>query len=678
MKKILFPLVLLTLMTTACTNPQQTTGIHPENLDTTVVPQYDFYQFACGGWMANNPLTPEYSRFGSFDKLGLQNLEQVNGLIQEIADKVKGERLKVKDGSIEQKIGDMYNLAMDTARRDAEGIAPVQPTLAEIAAIESREQLSVALGKAMDYSLWAMYVDADAMNSSMNIMNEYQAGFSLGEKEYYIDEDEHTRSIRAAYVAYVEKMFDLFGFDHVAERAQTVLRMETRLAKAAYSNVELRDPQRNYNKMSIDELQALVPQVDWKAYFAALGVELDSLSIGQIPHLQEAGKMLADEPLDDLKTLFSWQVIEGAASYLTTEIYMTSFDFYGRVLSGTEEPRPLWKRAVGIVNGTLGEAVGQMYVAKYFPEENKARMLALVKNLQKALGIRIENLAWMSRETKDKALEKLNAMTIKIGYPDEWRDYSKLEINAENTYYANLQRAAKFEQDYSLSYLGKPVDKKKWYMTPQTVNAYYNPSSNEICFPAGILQYPFFDMSADDAFNYGAIGVVIGHEMTHGFDDQGCQFDKDGNMINWWTAEDKAAFDARTKVMEEAFNKIEVAPGVHANGAFTLGENIADHGGLQVSYLAFTLNEEAKAEKDRLQERDGFTPQQRFFLAYANVWAGNIRPEEILQRTKSDPHSLGRWRVNGALPQINAWYEAWNVTEESPMYIAPENRVSIW
>ena len=678
MKKILFPLVLLTLMTTACTNPQQTTGIHPENLDTTVVPQNDFYQFACGGWMANNPLTPEYSRFGSFDKLGLQNLEQVNGLIQEIADKVKGERLKVKDGSIEQKIGDMYNLATDTARRDAEGIAPVQPTLDEIAAIESREQLSVALGKAMDYSLWAMYVDADAMNSSMNIMNEYQAGFSLGEKEYYIDEDEHTRSIRAAYVTYVEKMFDLFGFDHAAERAQTVLRMETRLAKAAYSNVELRDPQRNYNKMSINELQALVPQVDWKAYFAALGVELDSLSIGQIPHLQEAGKMLADEPLDDLKTLFSWQVIEGAASYLTTEIYMTSFDFYGRVLSGTEEPRPLWKRAVGIVNGTLGEAVGQMYVAKYFPEENKARMLALVKNLQKTLGIRIENLAWMSRETKDKALEKLNAMTIKIGYPDEWRDYSKLEINAENTYYANLQRAAKFEQDYSLSYLGKPVDKKKWYMTPQTVNAYYNPSSNEICFPAGILQYPFFDMSADDAFNYGAIGVVIGHEMTHGFDDQGCQFDKDGNMINWWTEEDKAAFDARTKVMEEAFNKIEVAPGVHANGAFTLGENIADHGGLQVSYLAFTLNEEAKAEKDRLQERDGFTPQQRFFLAYANVWAGNIRPEEILQRTKSDPHSLGRWRVNGALPQINAWYEAWNVTEESPMYIAPEDRVSIW
>ena len=667
------------MMTTACTNKQQqTTGIDLANLDTTAVPQNDFYQFACGGWMANNPLTPEYARFGSFDKLGLTNLEQVNGLIQEIAESQKSKNESQKTGSIEQKIGDLYNLAMDTARRDREGIAPVQKTLDEIAAISSREELSKILGGAMDYQLWAMYVDADAMNSSMNILNECQAGFALGEKEYYLDTDEQTTAIRNAYVAYVEKMFGLFGFSDGADRAQTVLRMETRLAKAAYNNVELRDPIRNYNKMSIAELQELVPQVDWKAYFAALGVELDSLSVGQIPHLQEAGKMLADEPLEDLKTLFTWQAIEGAASYLTTEIYMTTFDFYGKVLSGREEPSPLWKRAVGIVNGTLGEAVGQMYVAKYFPEENKERMLALVHNLQKALGIRIQNLAWMSDETKAKALEKLNAITIKIGYPDEWRDYSKLDINPEDTYYANLERAAKFEQEYSLSYLGKPVDKKKWYMTPQTVNAYYNPSSNEICFPAGILQYPFFDMSADDAFNYGAIGVVIGHEMTHGFDDQGCQFDKDGNMINWWTAEDKAAFDARTKVMEEAFNKIEVAPGVHANGAFTLGENIADHGGLQVSYLAFCLNEEAKAKGERLETRDGFTPAQRFFLAYANVWAGNIRPEEILNRTKSDPHSLGRWRVNGALPQINAWYDAWNVTPESPMYVAPNERVSIW
>jgi len=671
MKKIIYSLAAIMLMTTACTK-QQTTGIDLANLDTTAVAQNDFYQFACGGWMANNPLTPEYSRFGSFDKLALNNLEQVNGLIQDIAAK------KHKAGSVEQKIGDIYNLAMDTARRDQEGIAPLQKTLDEIAQISSREQLSEALGKAMEFGLWAMYVDADAMNSSMNILNEYQAGFALGQKEYYLDTDENTTNIRNEYVKHIARMFTLFGYENTDEIAKTVLRLETRLAKAAYSNVELRDPQANYNKMSVDELQKLVPQMDWKTYFAAVGIAPDSLSVGQVPHLQEVGRMLADEPLEDLKTLFTWQAIDGAASYLTTEIYNANFDFYGKVLSGREEPSPLWKRGVGIVNGTLGEAVGQMYVKKYFPEENKERMLALVHNLQKALGIRIENLAWMSDETKAKALEKLNAITIKIGYPDEWRDYSKLDINANDTYYANLQRASKFEQEYSMSFLGKPVDKKKWYMTPQTVNAYYNPSSNEICFPAGILQYPFFDMSADDAFNYGAIGVVIGHEMTHGFDDQGCQFDKDGNMLNWWTAEDKAAFDARTKVMEEYFNGIEVAPGVHANGAFTLGENIADHGGLQVAYLAFCINEAAKAEAARLQIRDGFTPEQRFFLAYANVWAGNIRPEEILQRTKSDPHSLGRWRVNGALPHINAWYEAWNVTPESPMYLAPEKRVSIW
>lgn len=671
MKKIVFSLAAITLMTTACTK-QQTTGIHPENLDTTVVAQNDFYDFACGGWMKNNPLTPEYSRFGSFDKLALNNLEQVNGLIQDIA---AGKHAK---GSIEQKIGDIYNMAMDTTRRDKEGIEPIRKTLDEIAAISDRSQLSEVLGKAMEYGIWGMYVEADAMNSSMNILNEYQGGFALGEKEYYFDTDEATIRIRNEYRAHVARMFSLFGYADADAKAETVLRLETRLAGAAFNNVELRDPQANYNKMSVAELQDLVPQVDWKTYFAAMNIAPDSLSVGQVRHLQEAGKMLADEPLEDLKTLFIWQAIDGCASYLTSEIYAENFNFYGKVLSGREEPSPLWKRSVGIVNGTLGEAVGQMYVKKYFPEENKERMLALVKNLQKALGERIENLEWMSDETKAKAIEKLNAFTIKIGYPDIWRDYTALDIDPALPYYANLQRAAKFEQDYSLSYLGKPVDKTKWYMTPQTVNAYYNPSSNEICFPAGILQYPFFDMSADDAFNYGAIGVVIGHEMTHGFDDQGCQFDKDGNLNNWWTSEDKARFDARTKVMADFFSNIEVAPGVHGNGEFTLGENIADHGGLQVAFQAFKENEASKPASERLQTRDGFTPEQRFFLAYANVWAGNIRPEEILNRTKSDPHSLGRWRVNGALPHIAAWYEAWNVTPESPLYVAPENRVSIW
>lgn len=680
-KTLVFILSLMAL--TACTK-QQTTGIHLENLDTTAVAQNDFYQYACGGWMKNNPLPNEYSRFGSFDKLGLSNLEQVNGLIADIAAK------QHKMGSIPQKIGDVYNLSMDTTRRNAEGIAPVLPVLQEIENVTDKAQWSEVLGKAMDYGMWAMYVDADAMNSSMNILNEYQAGFALSQKDYYVDEDEHTKHIRAEYLKHVEKMFELYGQANAAEKAATVLRLETRLAKAAFSNVELRDPIANYNKMSVEELQKLVPEVDWKVYFNALfsmgqnGVELyerlDSLSIGQIRHLQEAGKMLAEESLEDMKTLFTWQVIDGSSDFLTEEIFMQNFEFYGRILSGRQEPTPLWKRAVAMVNGTLGEAVGVMYVEKYFPEENKARMLDLVKNLQVALGERIQALEWMSDETKAKAMEKLNTFTVKIGYPDKWRDYTALEIDPKLTYYANIQRAAKFEQDYSLSFLGKPVDKDKWFMTPQTVNAYYNPATNEICFPAGILQYPFFDMNADDAFNYGAIGVVIGHEMTHGFDDQGSQFDKDGNLINWWTEEDRARFEERTKVMEEYFNAIEVAPGVYANGKFTLGENIADHGGLQVAYQAFQNAQKAAIGNGQsaLGVVDGFTPEQRFFLAYANVWAGNIRAEEVLQRTKSDPHSLGMWRVNGALPHIGAWNEAWNVTEESPMYLAPEKRVSIW
>lgn len=668
MKTKLSILIALVLMTAVGCKKQQTIGIDLTNLDTTVVAQNDFYQYACGGWMEKNPLTPEYSRFGSFDKLAENNREQLNGLISEIAEK------QHQKGSIEQKIGDLYNLALDTERRNKEGIEPLRASLEAIANISERSDLSSALGSSMEYAMWAMYVDADEMNSSMNIMKTYQAGFALGEKEYYFDTDEHTTMIRDEYRKHIANMFSLFGYENPDECAATVLRLETRLAGAAKNNVELRDPQANYNKMSLADLKELVPQVDWDAFFAGMGVTTDSLSVGQIEHLKEAGLMLAEEPLEDLKTLFVWQTIDGAASYLTDDIYNENFAFYGKILSGREEPSPLWKRAVGIVNGVLGEAVGQMYVQKYFPPEAKERMLKLVSNLQSSFSERINSLTWMSEETKAKAQEKLAAFYVKVGYPDKWLDYSALDIDPTVSFYANLQRAAKFAQDYSLSFLNKPVDRDKWHMTPQTVNAYYNPSTNEICFPAGILQYPFFDMDADDAFNYGAIGVVIGHEMTHGFDDQGSQFDKDGNLANWWTDDDRKNFEARTKVMAEYFNTIEVAPNVYANGYFTLGENIADHGGLQISFHAL---QKAMAENP-LTERDGFTPEQRFFLAYANVWAGNIRPEEILQRTKSDPHSLGRWRVNGALPHIQAWYDAWNVTEESPLYLAPEKRVSIW
>lgn len=658
----------LALMAMGCSKKEQTTGLDLANLDTTAVAQNDFYQYACGGWMANHPLTAEYSRYGSFDKLGEDNQKQLNELIGGIA------QTEHEHGTVEQKIGDLYNLALDTLRRNEEGVEPLRGSLEEIESIQDRNELSKILGKSMEFALWGMYVDADEMNSSMNILKTYQGGFALGEKEYYLDQDEHSTMIRAEYLKHVAKMFELFGYADFQERAQTVLRLETRLATAAKNNVELRDPQANYNKMSMADLQALVPQVNWNEFLAAMEIHTDSVSVGQIEHLQEAGKMLAEEPLEDLKTLFIWQTIDGAASYLSDEVYAENFAFYGKIMSGREEPSPLWKRAVNIVNGTLGEAVGQMYVQKYFPPEAKERMVQLVKNLQASLSDRIAALDWMSDTTKAKAQEKLAAFYVKVGYPDKWRDYTALDIDPKESYYANLERAAKFEQAYSLSFLDKPVDKDKWYMTPQTVNAYYNPSTNEICFPAGILQYPFFDMEADDAFNYGAIGVVIGHEMTHGFDDQGSQFDKDGNLANWWTEEDRINFEARTKVMANYFDSIEVAPGVHANGEFTLGENIADHGGLQVSFQAFK-----KATQDHpLPVKDGFTPEQRFFLAYATVWAGNIRPEEILNRTKSDPHSLGRWRVNGALPHIQAWYEAFNVTEESPMYLAPEKRVSIW
>lgn len=670
MKKSLFILIMAAVIS-SCTTNKVTTGILPENLDTTTSPIADFYQYACGGWMRNHPLEAEYSRFGSFDELGLRNLEQVNGIITEL-----GEQGDAKQGSIEQKIGDLYKMVMDTTRRDSLSVMPAYKSIEVLQNLSTKDELLRFLATSLECSMWGMYVDADAMNSSMNILNECQAGFGLGEKEYYFDTDEQTTNIRNEYKKHIAQMFTLFGYLDGDLAAEVVMRMETRLAKAALNNVELRDPIANYNKMSISELQSLVPQIDWTTYLDLAGMHTDSINVGQVEHLKEAGRMFAEESLNDLQTYFIWQIIDGSSNYLSNDVYMENFHFYGQILSGKQEPTPLWKRAVSMVNGTLGEAVGQMYVKKYFPEENKARMLALVKNLQTALGERIAATDWMSDETKAKALDKLAAFTIKIGYPDTWRDYSALDIDPSLSLYENVLRAAKFEQDYSLSYLDKPVDKTKWYMTPQTVNAYYNPSSNEICFPAGILQYPFFDMSADDAFNYGAIGVVIGHEMTHGFDDQGCQFDKDGNLNNWWTEADKAAFEARTKVMEEYFNGIEVAPGVHANGAFTLGENIADHGGLQVSYQAF--NKLLQSGKAKLAEDTQFTPQQRFFLSYANVWAGNIRDEEILRRTKSDPHSLGKWRVNGALPQIGAWYDAWHVDENSPLFVAEQNRVHIW
>ena len=648
-------------------------GIRIENLDKSMAPATDFYQFACGGWMKNHPLTGEYSRFGSFDMLAENNRKQLKGLIEEIAGR------KNEPGSVAQKIGDLYNLAMDSTRRNAEGVAPLKPWLDRVSAVKDKKELSTLLPEMMltgTSPFFGVYVDADVMDSKRNIFATYQGGLSLGERDYYLENDESTKKIREAFKEHVVKMFQLFGYSKADAQKQMadVMRIETRLARSHFDKVKLRDPYANYHKKPLSDLQKLVPNIDWTKFLATLKVDVKELSISQEEPMKEVSKVIADEPLSAIKAYLTWQLIDDAASALSDAVYEENFNFYGRVLSGKTEMQPRWKRAQSSVSGGLGEAVGQLYVEKYFPPASKERMVNLVHNLQKAYAERIQKLDWMSDETKAKAIEKLKAFYVKIGYPDKWKDYSTLEIKPEDSYLKNMERVSRFAVREMLDKATKPVDRDKWYMTPQTVNAYYNPTTNEICFPAGILQYPFFDMQADDAFNYGAIGVVIGHEMTHGFDDQGRQFDKDGNLKNWWTEADGVKFNERAKVMSDFYDSIYVAPGVHANGKFTLGETLADFGGLQIAYQAFKEATAGRPQEDKL----GFTPDQRFFLAYAAVWASNIRDEEILRLTKTDPHALGKWRVNGELPQIDAWYEAFGITESSPMYIPKEKRVTIW
>ena len=668
--------VLALAVATGCDSKKEavmTSGIDLTNLDTTAVQGADFYQYACGGWMKKHPLTNEYSRFGSFDMLAENNREQLKGLIVEIA---AGQNAQ---GTIGQKIGDIYNLAMDSVKLNADGVTPIQADLEKIASVKDKSEivpLMAELAHSGVFPYFSFYVGADIMDSKSNLFQLYQGGISLGEKEYYLDNDDVTVNIRNKYKEHIVKMFQLAGFDEAAakKKMEAVMDIETRIAKASFSAVEQRNPAANYHKMSLDELKKEIPGIDWDAFLNGIGVKgVTELSVSQVEPIKEVEKIINSLPVENQIAYMQWSLIDRAAGYLSDDLVAQNFDFYGKTLSGKQTNQPRWKRAVSTVNGVLGEAVGQMYVEKYFPAAAKERMVQLVKNLQTALGERIRNLEWMGDSTKIKAIEKLNSFYVKVGYPDKWRDYTGLNIE-KDSYWANVKRATEFELDYMLSKAGKPVDRDEWGMTPQTVNAYYNPTTNEICFPAGILQYPFFDMNADDAFNYGAIGVVIGHEMTHGFDDQGRQFDKDGNLKDWWTAEDAKRFEERAQVMVNFFDSIQVLPGLNANGSLTLGENIADHGGLQVSFQAFK-----NATKDApLPVKDGFTPEQRFFLSYAGVWAGNIRDEQIRLQTKSDPHSLGRWRVNGALPQIGAWYDAFGIKEGDPMYLAPEKRVSIW
>ncbi|RNC63612.1 M13 family metallopeptidase [Proteiniphilum sp. X52] len=677
MKRIIFPFIVLAVMiTTSCTQrkaAQPHERLDLANLDTMAIPGESFYQYATGGWQKANPIPDEYARYGSFDQLREGNQVQIQSLIEELG------KQKNSVGSNAQKVGDLYKMGIDSVKLNADGAGPLLRQLAEIAAASGKKDIVRLTARISRYAanpFFGFYVGPDDMNSSMNIAHLYQSGISMGDRDYYLLEDEHAKMVRGEYEKLIKTQFRNAGYTEAdAENAAVnVLNIETRLAEAHFTKEMRRQPELNYHKLAVADLDRVVAPFEWTCYLEEMGAAgIDSLNVSQIEPLKTAVTIVDKEPVEALRDYLSWIVINSAAGYLSDDFVNADFEFYGKTLSGSKELRPRWRRSIDAVNGAMGEAVGQLYVRKYFPPQAKERMLGLVDNLKTALGERIAGLEWMSDATKEKGLEKLSTFIVKIGYPDKWKDYSSLEIK-DDSYWQNMVRASEFAHAEMIDELGKPVDKTKWYMSPQTVNAYYNPSSNEICFPAGILQPPFFYMDGDDAINYGGIGVVIGHEMTHGFDDQGRKFDKDGNLAEWWTAEDARRFEERAHVLVEYFNNIVVLDTVHANGRFTLGENIADHGGLQVSYHAFLKT--AQAKEGELLDR--FTPAQRFFLSYAALWAGNVRDAEILRLTKVDPHSLGRWRVDGALPHIDAWYEAFAIRPSDPMYLPEEERASIW
>ncbi|MDR4001240.1 MAG: M13 family metallopeptidase [Hallella sp.] len=676
MKQIL-PVLMFATVPACGAMAQNKSGLVLADLDKTVSPATDFYQFATGGWQKSHPLPAAYSRYGSFDMLQENVNKQINTILTDLSKK------KYQAGTNERKLSDFYKMAMDSARRNQEGIAPVKPMLDEMEAaktLEALRQVQLKYGK-MGFGVpFGSYFGADDKNVTMNIFSVGQGGLTLGQKDWYVNPDKATSDIREAFKKHIVRMFELFGFNHAdaQRKMQSVFRFETELALVSKSNVELRDPQANYNKMTLAQFEETYPNIPLKAYTQAEGIDtkyIQELIVGQPAFFAGLDKLLPLLTADDLRAIMEWDLIQGSASYLSDAVREANFDFFGKTMSGRKEDYPLWKRATNQVQGAMGEALGKMYCERYFPAQSKKIMEELVHNLQVSLSQRIDAQTWMSDSTKANAHKKLDRFYVKIGYPNRWTDYSKLTIDPSKSFYENVMAARFFAHDKHIAEkAGKPVDREEWHMTPQTVNAYYNPTTNEICFPAGILQRPFFDAKADAAFNYGAIGVVIGHEMTHGFDDQGRQYDADGNLHDWWTAHDAKGFEERANLYTEFFNAIEVLPGLHCNGKFTLGENLADHGGLMVSFNAF---KNATAKKP-LKSKDGFTPAQRFFLAYAGVWGQNITEQEIRNRVKRDPHSLGEWRVNGALPHIDAWYEAFGVKKGDKMFIPESERLQLW
>ena len=676
-KKVMMMMMVSSMSLTTMAQAPMKSGIDLTDLNQNVKPGDDFYDYACGGWMKKNPLPAAYSRYGSFDRLAEDNNKRINGILKELQEN------SYPNGSVEQKLSDLYKLAMDSARREQEGLAPAMGMIQKMEAAKTVQQLFAIQLEMMPYGdseFFGAFMGADEKNASQNILNINQGGLTLGQKDYYLETDEATTKIREAYKKHIVRMFQLFGFKKGAaeKKMKNIFKVELALAKVSKSRTELRDPIANYNKMTLKEFDSKYPHFQLEKQMNAKGIAsqyIQELVVGQPDFMAGADQIFAKITPAEYRDYMEWGIITSAAGLLNNEVRAANFDFFGKVMSGRKEDHPLWRRATSQVQGVMGEALGKIYVSKYFPASSKERMKTLVENLRIALGERIAAQDWMDDSTKVNALLKLNTFYVKIGYPDKWTDMSDLKIDAKKSYYENMQECSRFWNKWRIEHTaGKPVDRDEWYMTPQTVNAYYNPTTNEICFPAGILQVPFFDPTADDAFNYGAIGVVIGHEMTHGFDDQGRQYDKDGNMHDWWTASDGKNFTERTDKYADFFSAIKVLPDLNGNGRLTLGENLADHGGLQVAWYAYK-----NATKNvKLPVVDGLTADQRFFLAYAGVWAGNITEAEIRNRTKSDPHSLGRWRVNGALPHIDMWYEAFGVKEGDKMYIPKEKRLSLW
>ncbi|MBQ8049644.1 MAG: M13 family metallopeptidase [Bacteroidales bacterium] len=676
MNKLMISLGIAAMALAGCAQDKEAgkPAIDLANFDNTTSPSEDFYQYACGGWMEANPLTPEYARYGIFDQLEKENQEKLKVLIEELGSKPQAE------GSVGAKIQMMYNMGLDSLKRNADGAAPVAGQIEAIKAVSDMKELSAMVGKMHVESsspFFGFYIGADEKNSTMNLLQFYQGGISMSDRDYYLLDDESTVKIRNAYREYVNRLFTLAGYSEqeAAEATEAVISLETEIAKVSVDRATLRDVHKNYNKMTVKEFTSRFDFIDWEIFFKETGIcKSQELNAGQIPFFEGLTKVLKKTSLDDQKDYLAFKLLNAASNYLSDDFVNANFDFYGRALQGKEELQPRWKSALAVVNRSLAEAFGQMYVEKYFPASSKEKMLEMVANLQTALGERIADLEWMSDETKTKAQEKLGTFIVKVGYPDKWKDYTSLEIK-NDSYWANICRANVFAHKDMMEDEGQPVDRTKWAMSPQTVNAYYNPTTNEICFPAAILQPPFFNAEADDAVNYGGIGVVIGHEMTHGFDDQGRNYDKDGNLSAWWTEEDAEKFNERAKVLVEQYDRIVVLDSLHADGSYTLGENIADQGGLLVSHQAYMNTLKGK---ETPADIDGFTHNQRFYIGYANLWAQNLRPQEIMRRTKTDVHSLGKWRVNAALKNIDDFYTAFDIKEGDAMYLSPEERINIW